>query len=120
FEALRIFEAINFGFSVGKSLILLNDGVIFKKVHIRNFTRRNLRDIVARLAGAKGKAKRVISDISDCEIVIHEGDVGIIGEFMNVENVSTAIVSLIKGAKHSNVYHYLERMNVAKRGQIFD
>ena len=111
FGALKVFEAINFGFSVGKALMLVNDEVIFKKIHIRNFTRRNLKDIRARLIGTNGKTRKTISEITGCEILIKEGEVGIIGDAERVDDVERAIIHLIKGAKQGNMYKFLERMN---------
>ena len=111
YDALQVFDAVSFGFSVRKALLLKNEDYAFKKIHIRDYTKRNLRDIKSRLIGTKGKTRKAMSQISGCEILIKEGEVGIVGYAEDVENAETAIINLIKGSKQSNMYRYLEKMN---------
>ena len=111
YASMRVFEAIRFGFSVKKALALKDETMAFKVVHIKSHTRRQLKDIRARLIGTKGKTRRVMADISGCEILIKENEVGIIGDAEEVGIVETAIINLIRGSKQSNMYQYLERMN---------
>lgn len=115
YDALNVFEAIAFGFSVVKALLLKDDDVIFRKVHIKSHTKRNLKDVRARLIGTKGKARRTMSEISGCEIIVGESEVGIIGDAEDVEQVERAVIHLIEGAKQSNMYKFLERMNRVKK-----
>lgn len=115
YDATLVFEAIEFGFSPKKALSLINEEVIFKVVHIKSHTNRNLKAVVARLVGTKGKTKRTISDIADCEILIKDTEVGIIGYVEDVANVEQAIINIIKGSKQANMYRYLERMNRTKK-----
>src|SRR3989338_8813246 len=72
YDAVRVFDAIGFGFSVRKALKLKEDDTIFKLVHIKEYTKRNLRDVKARLIGTHGKTKKTISEISGCEVIIGE------------------------------------------------
>ena len=115
FDASRVFEAIAFGFSVKKALLLKNDDYVFRIVKIKGHTRRNLVDIKARLIGKKGKTKRVFSDTSGCELMISEAEVGIIGSSEDVQNVETAVITLIKGSKQTNMYRFLEKKNKIKK-----
>ena len=115
YDAVRVFDAIGFGFSVRKALKLKEDDTIFKLVHIKEYTKRNLRDVKARLIGTHGKTKKTISEISGCEVIIGESDVGIIGYAEDVESAEIAVINLIKGSKQANIYRYLERMNLAKK-----
>jgi len=115
YEFSRIMDAINFGFTLKRALLLKEDNMEFKTIHIKDHTKRNLRVVKARLIGKKGKTKRVLADVSDCEIIIKETEVGIIGEVKSVEDLEKAIISLIKGSKQSNIYQYLERMNAVRR-----
>ena len=116
FEAESVFDAMNFGFSAKKALLLLNEDNLFKKVHIKDFTRRNDKKVVrARLIGLHGKTKKTIEEISGCDLVITESDVGIIGDAEYIDEAVTAIFNLIKGSKQSNAYFFLERMNIEKK-----
>jgi len=121
YDAMKVFEAIGFGFSVSKALMLKEEDFVFRVVHIKDHTRRNLRDIKSRLIGKRGKTRRMISEISGCEVLIKEGEVGIIGEVSDVEDTLIAVVSLIKGSKEANMYKYLEKRNrVRKKEDDFD
>ncbi len=111
FTAHKVLEALAFGFSAKKSLSLINEEFMFKKVHIKDFTRRNLKSIKSRIIGTRGKTKKTISEISSCDIIVKESDVGFIGESETVLDVEQAIINLIKGSKQSNMYSYLQRRN---------
>lgn len=111
YDASCIFEAIDFGFSVAKALLLKDEDYVFKVIHIKDYTKRNLKDVKARLIGTRGKAKKTISEITDCAVVIGEGEVGVIGRHDCAGDAETAIVNIIKGSKQSNMYRYLEKMN---------
>jgi ribosomal RNA assembly protein len=111
FTALKVLDAMNFGFSAKKSLTLRNEEIMFKKIRIKNHTRRTLRDIKSRLIGTHGKTKKTMSEISGCEILIRESEVGFIGDVEVIEDMERAIINLIKGSKQANMYRYLERRN---------
>ena len=115
YEFSKIVDAINFGFTLKRALLLKEDDMEFKIIHIKEHTKRNLRVVKARLIGKKGKTKRVLADVSGCEIIIRETEIGIIGEVESVEDLEKAIISLIRGSKQSNIYQYLERMNVVRK-----
>ena len=119
FVACNVFDAISFGFTVNQALLLKDEEIIFKKIHIRSHKKRNLADLKSRLIGTKGKTRRTLEAISNCKIVVGESDVGIIGDVESVEHVETAIVSLIKGSKQANMYMYLEKMNAKKKKEEF-
>lgn len=119
YDALKVFEAINFGFSVDKSIVLSSEDFVFKKVHMKSHTRRSLSAIRARLIGTHGKTRKTMSEISGCDIMIKESEVGIIGEVDDVENVERAIIHLIEGAKQGNMYKFLERMNRSRKESEF-
>jgi len=113
YEARHVFEAINFGFSVKKALLLLNEDYQFVIIKIKRHTKRHLADIKSRLIGKEGKTRRTIENISGCDIIINEKEnaAGILGLTENVDKTITAITSLIKGSKEANVYAFLEKMN---------
>lgn len=114
--AQLVLEAISFGFTLKQALQLKSEDVVFKKLHIRDFTRRkNLRDVRARLIGKEGKTKRTIEGIADCSIVISTSEVGIIGDAASIDATVQAIQNIIKGSKQANVYSYLERRNAERK-----
>lgn len=116
YEASLVFEAMQFGFSAEDALLLKDEEVTFKKVNIKNFTRRrNLADVRARVIGKYGRTKRTIQNIASCRLVIKGNEVGIIGSAEEIDHAITALTNLIRGSKQSNVYNFLERMNTNKK-----
>ena len=116
YEAWNILDAISFGFSAKKALQLKESELSFKKINIKDFTRRkNMYDVRARIIGKEGKVKRTIEDLSDCEMIIKDNMIGIIGYAESIDIVITALTNLIRGSKVSNVYNFLEKMNRDRR-----
>jgi len=119
FTATQVLDAISFGFSARKAVRLVEEDFIFRTVHIKEFTKRSLKDIRSRLIGTRGKTRKTISEISGCDVMIKESEVGIIGYVEDVDNVVTAITHIIMGTKQSNMYKYLEKMNRVRKGNDF-
>ena len=119
YEAELVFDAIRFGFSQKKARTLKDDDFIFKKVHIKSHTKRNLKDILSRLIGTKGRTRKIISELSHCDVLIKDGEVGIIGDVEDVENTEIAIVNIIKGSKQTNMYRYLEKIGKTKKSRHY-
>src|SRR3989338_2312506 len=56
YEASIIFDAMNFGFSAKKALLIKEQEMLFRIINIKHFTRkRNLNEVRARIIGTKGK-----------------------------------------------------------------
>lgn len=118
FEASKVLDAINFGFSAKQAISLKDDSMALKIINIKDFTKKkNLQIVRARLIGRKGRTKRTIENLTDCKIVIKDNEVGIIGDIESVEEIITAMGGLIRGTKQSNTYRYLEKMNKRKRSE---
>ena len=116
YSASIILDAINFGFSTDKALLIKEEEMLFRLINIKDFTRKkNLKEVRARIIGTKGKTLKTIEDIADCELLLKENTLGIIGSTKSVDIALTALKNLIKGTKQSNVYHYLEKVNKAKK-----
>lgn len=114
--AQLVLEAMSFGFTPKQALQLKSEDMAFKKLHIRDFTRRkNLKDVCARLIGKEGKTKRTIEGIADCNVIISKSEVGIIGNAASIDATVQAIQNIIKGSKQANVYRYLERRNAERK-----
>jgi len=112
FIAEKVIDAINFGFPLRKALLIKKEECIFEIIPIKDLTRRHdLKTIKGRIIGKKGKTLKVLEELSDCLILPKEDgyEVGIIGDPENIECAQEAIIHLIKGSKHSNVYRFLEK-----------
>lgn len=115
YDAHKVLEAIQFGFSAKRALLLKNEDYDLKIIKIKEHTKRNLADVKSRLIGKKGKTRRVFAETSSCEILITDTEVGIIGDVLDVENAETAVINLIKGSKQTNMYKFLEKQNQRKK-----
>ncbi len=116
YEAEMILEALNFGFDVESALMLTDEDVQFRKLPIKSFTRRkNMEEVRGRIIGKEGKSRRTVEQISGCAVIVGETEVAIIGSAENIDAATTGVINLIRGSKHSNVYHYLEQSNTRKK-----
>ncbi|MAG37938.1 hypothetical protein CMI45_00935 [Candidatus Pacearchaeota archaeon] len=116
YEAQIVLEAMAFGFSTTKALLLKNPDFIFRKIHIRDHTRKkSLKEVKARIIGTKGKTLRTLENVSDAHLILKDNEVGIIAQAESIPEITTALTNLIRGTKQSNVYHYLEKVNKTKK-----
>ncbi len=108
--AEKVIEAIERNFPIKIALLLIKEDYILEDIPIKSITRkRNLSQIKSRLIGKKGKTLRIISEISNCYLSLHENVISIIGPSEKIKDVTTAIKNLIRGSKQSNIYLYLEK-----------
>jgi len=115
----KVVQAVDFGFDVEDALLLKDDKFVLEFIGVRENThRKNLKDVRARLIGTGGKARKTIENLTGAVIVIHDNEVGVIVDDIHLEAVTQGIESLIHGAKHGNVFSYLEKQNVSR--QKFD
>lgn len=110
FVADKIMQAIDFGFDIEASLLLLDENYVIEYIDIKNHTpRKNLKDVRARIIGRSGKVLDNIENLTGAELVVHDNKVGLIIEADNLDITIQAITSLIRGSKHSNIFSYLEK-----------
>ncbi len=108
--AEQILDALNLGFPLSTALLLKGDDHIFEIIHIKDHTKRHdLERIRARIIGTKGGTLATLTQLTKCFFEIKNNQVGIIGDAEYMQNAQNAIISLIRGAKQSNVYTGLER-----------
>jgi ribosomal RNA assembly protein len=112
----KVIQAVDFGFHVDDALLLTSDDFVLEFITVKEHTRRkNLKEVRARLIGTGGKARKTIENLTGSVIVIHDNTVGVIVDANHLDAVVQGIESLIQGAKHGNVFAYLEKQNVSRR-----
>lgn len=112
FITIEIIKAIDYGFDTEDALLLLDQNYSLKIINIKEHTRRkNLEEIRARIIGRQGKAKTTIANLTNSKIVVKGNEVAIISDADHLEFVTQGVISLIQGAKHGNVFSYLEKQN---------
>jgi KH domain-containing protein len=116
FIAEKIILAVDFGFDPEDALLLRNEDFVMEFVGIKEFTRRkNVKDVKARVIGTEGKAKRTIETLTGAVLCIKDNCVGIIVDTLHCDAAVQAVKSLIQGARHGNVFAYLEKQGVVAR-----
>ena len=108
--AEKVLSALDFGFPFAVALSLRTDEMIFEILHIKEYTRKkNLEEVRGRIIGTKGKTLGALHELTKCFFEVKDNRVGIIGDPELIKNAQEAAVSLIRGAKQSNVYAFLEK-----------
>lgn len=108
----KIIKAVDFGFELEDALLLVKDDWEVEYINIKDHTRRrNLEEVRSRVIGKDGKAKNTIANLTGSSVVIHDNIVGIICDIDHLAYSIQGIISLIQGAKHSNVFSYIEKQN---------
>jgi len=110
-------QAIARGFNPELALKLTNDEFTFELIRLEEFagTEKDMKRKKGRVIGEKGKAQRVIENLTDTHITVYGKTVAIIGPYGGVHLAKDAIVRLLNGSRHSSVYRFLEKA----RGQGF-
>ena len=114
--AEKVIDALNFGFKFTEAISLKEEeNNIFEIINIKDHTtKKDHSKIRSRIIGKNGKALSTLENLGNCYIEVSENNVGVIGNSEMIEDITQAIVSLIKGSKHGNVYSFLERRQPKK------
>jgi ribosomal RNA assembly protein len=108
--AEKVLDAINFGFPLSHALEIKKEDFVLERINIKNHTKRNdLERIRARIIGKGAKTFKTLCTLTGCFFEIKDNEVGIIGSPEFIENAQEAVISIIKGAKQTNVYSLLEK-----------
>src|SRR4030042_257076 len=90
YEASQVLDAMNFGFELKDALLILNETFVFRKLPIKQFTRRkDLEEVRGRIIGTEGKTKRTVENVSGCAVVVSDNIVGGIGPSEAIEEPQT-------------------------------
>ncbi|MBD3203560.1 RNA-processing protein [Candidatus Woesearchaeota archaeon] len=121
YSTRSIIKAIGRGFNPKIAQLLLKQDYSFELINIYDYIKENhLKRVKGRLIGSKGKTRRLIEKLSDTFISIYGKTVGIIGRIEDVGIAKRAVISLIQGSPHSNVYMWLEKMRREKKRRQFE
>lgn len=113
YVAERVIEALEFGFPFSVALLIKDQYFMFEALKIKEYTRRkDLEKVRARIIGTKGKTLRALLELTKCHFEIKDNRVGIIGDPEYIKNAMQAMMFLIRGSKHANVYAFLEKHQV--------
>jgi ribosomal RNA assembly protein len=118
--AEKVIDALNFGFPFSTAMLIKEEENLFEILNIKEHTKKkDFERIRARIIGKNGKALSTISQLTKCHFELKDNEVGIIGPAECIKNGQEAIMAIVRGSKHANVYSYLEKHQV-KPIQDFD
>jgi ribosomal RNA assembly protein len=110
YNAREVIKAIGRGFNPDVAILLLKQDYVLEIINIEDFARTtNIKRVKGRLIGTKGKARKTIETLTECYISVYGKTVSIVGSAENVVLARRAIEGLLRGAKHANIYKWLER-----------
>ena len=110
YVAEKVLEALNLGFPLEIALLIKEEDYTFEVLNIRDFTKKkDFSRIRARIIGKEGKTLRTLNNLTNCNFEVLDKEIGIVGDAENIEAARQSVISLIQGAKQSNVYAYLEK-----------
>ncbi len=110
YTAEKVIDAINFGFPFSVAISIKEDGLEFEILNIKDYTtRKDLERVRARLIGKGGKTLKTLCQLTKCSFEMKDNQIGVIGAPECIENAQESVISIVKGAKQSNVYSHLEK-----------
>ncbi len=118
FTAVRVIEAIGRGFSPQRARRLADEGTTFEVIDLRDFAGKStnsLERIRGRVIGLKGKSRRVIEELTGCNLSIYGRTACIIGEAAEAQLASEAIRMLASGSQHKTVFNMLQKARTKRK-----
>ncbi|MEM4755884.1 MAG: KH domain-containing protein [Candidatus Woesearchaeota archaeon] len=111
FTAKEVIHAIGRGFNPDIALQLTKQDFGFEQISLNDYVRgkNHLVRIRSRIIGREGKARENIEQLTETNISIYGKTICVIGRIDQVLLAKQAIVSLIQGSPHANVYKWLEK-----------
>ncbi|MBR2254726.1 MAG: RNA-processing protein [Candidatus Methanomethylophilaceae archaeon] len=122
-KILDVIKAVGRGFNPEKAMRLFEEDEYLEIVDIKDFVgdrEGQVTRIRGRLIGKNGKTRRIIEDLTGCDMVIYGNTVGLIGNSITLPIAKHAVELIMHGSEHATVYHYLEsqrpRLRIAEMG----
>ena len=122
-KLIDVVKAVGRGFNPVKAMRLFNDDEYLEVIDLKDFVgdrEGQVHRIRSRLIGTDGKTRRIIEELTKCDIVIYGNTVGLIGNSVTLPVAKHAVELILQGSEHATVYHYLEsqrpRLRIAEMG----
>ncbi|MBS3084431.1 hypothetical protein J4411_00785 [Candidatus Pacearchaeota archaeon] len=110
FIATKVLDALGMGFSFSDALSIKKHELEFDILNIKDYARRgNLVKIRGRIIGKNGKTLSTLSELTKCSLELKNNEIGIIGDPERIKPAIEAVIQIIQGSKHANVYKGLEK-----------
>ena len=122
YSAREIIKAIGRGFNPELARQLLKPEYMFEIISMADYakTKNDAIRLKGRVIGEGGKSRKIIEDLTECNISVYGKTIGVIGKAENVPIARRAIESLLQGSPHKNVYSFLEKQRRQMRRSAFE
>ena len=110
-RAGTVVQAIARGFSPDNAMKLKLDHIYLEILTLRDWggnSDRALHRLRSRLIGKEGKSREMVEQYTNTNISVQGHTVGIIGEFQTLQFAKEAVIQILEGISHGNVFHFLE------------
>ncbi len=120
-KLVEVVKAIGRGFNPENALRLLDDDEYLEIIDLKECVAdKQMNRVRGRLIGRDGKTKKIIEDLTLCEMIVYGNTVGLIGNSISLPVAKHAVEMIINGSEHSSVYSYLEgqrpRLRISEMG----
>lgn len=104
-----VVKAIARGFNPDKAVLLLNDSYLLEILELNDYSSETQYPrLRARVIGTKGSTRSILEEKSGAMISVFGKTISIIGKIDEVALAKYAIEMLLKGAKQTSAYKYLD------------
>ena len=94
-------------------MLIKKEDSMFEIINIKDHTKRkDLKRIRARIIGTKGKTLKILCNLTECHFELKDNHIGIIGNPECIKKAQDAVISIIHGAKQSNIYGLMKRNKI--------
>ncbi|MBR4503573.1 MAG: RNA-processing protein [Candidatus Methanomethylophilaceae archaeon] len=108
-KIMDVIKAVGRGFNPDKAMRLFDDDEYLEIVDIKDAVgATQVSRVRGRIIGKGGKTRKLIEELTGCDMVIYGNTVGLIGNSVSLPVAKHAVELLIHGSEHATVYHYME------------
>jgi ribosomal RNA assembly protein len=126
-DPLKLFDLKNVVSSIGRGVnpdiaqALFDKENFLEIINIADFagTKKSMIRLRGRVIGDQGKARKTIEQLTQTKICVFGKTIAIIGKVFDVKNAKDAMISLLQGSQHANVYSYLEKKRKIRKEEDY-
>ncbi|MBO4568980.1 MAG: RNA-processing protein [Candidatus Methanomethylophilaceae archaeon] len=110
-KIIDVVKAVGRGFNPDKAIRLFGDDEYLEVVDIKEFVgdrSSQVPRVRGRLIGKDGKTRRIIEELTGCDMVVYGNTVSLIGNSVSLPVAKHAVELILRGSEHATVYRYLE------------
>jgi len=111
FALREVVKAVGRGFNPETAQLLLRQDYTLEIIELSDFvkSKEQMLRIKGRVIGTEGKSRRVIEDLSECDVCVYGKTVSIIGRIEKMALARKSVEMLLSGSTHATVYKWLEK-----------